>query len=102
MALILAIAFAVIYKYGHHKPDPVPVVAPVVVPAKPEQLHHVIYLFVCDKLEGVLVVGDHRPMWANDHEAASTRMLELMLDAEKSANATQMRHRHRDCPEERV
>ena len=102
MALILTASLAVIYKYGAPKSDPVPVVAPVVAPARPEQLHHVIYLFVCDKLEGVLVVGDHRPMWANDHETANARMLELMLDAETKRKATQIRHRHRACPEERV
>lgn len=98
-ALISVSVLAVTYKYNHHNSDPVPVVEPVI---QPEQLHYVIYFFVCGKLEGVLVVGDPRPRWANDHAAASTRMLELMLDSEKEGRATNIRHWHRGCPREKI
>lgn len=96
-ALIVTSVLAVTYKYKHHNSDPVPVVEPAV--QQPEQLHYVIYLFVCGKLEGVLVVGDPRPRWVNDHEAASARMLQLMADSEKEGRAVNIRHWHRNCPE---
>ena len=88
--LTLAVFTAGVY-VGPPNSVPVPVVE------SPKLAHHVVYFWVCDKLQGVLLTTQP-PIWSDVKDGIpADDIVELMVEAEVAARSITVEHWHRGC-----